>query len=74
VQAEAPQLVGIAPVSVVNARGLRDNMNYGVGMRYDMNAALGLRLEYSRFGRFAGEIGTSIPESDQVMLGVQFKF
>jgi hypothetical protein len=39
-----------------------------------MNAALGLRLEYSRFGRFAGEIGTSIPESDQVMLGVQFKF
>jgi outer membrane protein with beta-barrel domain len=74
VQAEAPQLVGVAPVSVVNARGLRDNMNYGVGMRYDMNSALGLRLEYSRFGRFAGEIGTSIPESDQVTLGVQFKF
>jgi hypothetical protein len=74
VQAEAPQLVGISPASVVNARGLRDNMNYGVGMRYDMNTALGLRLEYSRFGRFAGEIGTSIPESDQVTLGVQFKF
>ena len=74
VQAEAPQLAGSAPLSVVNARGLRDSMNYGVGMRYDMNAALGLRLEYSRFGRFAGEIGTSIPESDQVTLGVQFKF
>ena len=49
-------------------------MNYGVGVRYDMNSALGLRLEYSRFGRFAGEIGTSLPESDQVTLGVQFRF
>ena len=49
-------------------------MNYGVGMRYDMNSALGLRLEYSRFGRFAGEFGSSLPESDQVTLGVQFKF
>ena len=33
VQAEAPQLAGSAPLSVVNARGLRDSMNYGVGMR-----------------------------------------
>ena len=56
------------------ARGVRDGMNYGVGMRYDMNSALGLRLEYSRFGRFAGEFGTSLPETDQVTLGVQFRF
>lgn len=73
-QAEGLQLVGVAPVSVTSSRGLRDGMNYGVGMRYDMNSALGLRLEYSRFGRFAGEIGTSLPESDQVTLGVQLKF
>jgi hypothetical protein len=49
-------------------------MNYGLGVRYDMNSALGLRLEYGRFGRFAGEIGSTLPESDQVTFGVQFRF
>jgi hypothetical protein len=73
-QTEAAPLVGVAPVSVSAARGLRDGMNYGVGMRYDMNSALGLRVEYSRFGRFAGEIGSSLPESDQVTFGLQLKF
>jgi hypothetical protein len=43
-------------------------------MRYDMNSALGLRVEYSRFGRFAGEIGSGLPESDQVTFGLQLKF
>jgi hypothetical protein len=70
-QTEAPLLAG-SPV--LANRGLRDGMNYGVGVRYDMNSALGLRLEYSRFGRFAGEIGASLPETDQVTLGVQFRF
>ena len=75
VQSESPQLLGISPAfAVANSRGVRDGMNYGVGMRYDMNQALGLRLEYSRFGRFAGEIGSSLPDTDQVTLGVQFKF
>jgi hypothetical protein len=73
-QTEAAPLVGVAPVSVSAARGLRDGVNYGVGMRYDMNSALGLRVEYSRFGRFAGEIGSSLPESDQVTFGLQLKF
>jgi hypothetical protein len=40
-----------------------------------MKSALGLRLEYGRFGRFAGEVGTGVPsESDQVIFGVQFRF
>ena len=73
-QAETPPLASASPLSVVNSRGVRDGMNYGVGMRYDMNTALGLRLEYSRFGRFAGEFGSSLPETDQVTLGVQFRF
>ena len=72
-QTEAPTLAG-SPMSVVTNRGPMTGMNYGVGVRYDMNSALGLRLEYSRFGRFAGEIGTSLPETDQVTLGVQFRF
>lgn len=72
-QTEGPTLAG-SPTSVVINRSPLNGMNYGVGVRYDMNSALGLRLEYSRFGRFAGEIGTSLPETDQVTLGVQFRF
>ena len=50
-------------------------MNYGVGVRYDVSPALGLRLEYARFSRFAGEAITGpLPDSDQVQLGMQFRF
>lgn len=57
-------------------RRLHDGINYGVGLRYDMTHSLGLRVEYARFGRFAGEtaIGGNIPESDQVTIGVQYRF
>jgi len=53
----------------------RDGVNYGVGLRYDVNRALGLRLEYARFGRTAGDtISGVLPDSDQVQLGLQFRF
>lgn len=73
-QSEAPANPTFSPLSISAARGLRDGMNYGVGVRYDMNSSLGLRLEYSRFGHFAGEIGTSLPDSDQVTFGLQLRF
>jgi outer membrane protein with beta-barrel domain len=57
-----------------DGRRLREGVNYGLGLRYDMSPALGLRLEYGRFGRFAGEIGNGLPETDQVTFGVQFRF
>jgi opacity protein-like surface antigen len=58
-----------------DVRRARDGMNYGVGMRYDFSPALGLRVEYARFGRFAGETLTgSLPDSDQVQLGLQLRF
>jgi len=58
-----------------DVRRNRDGMNYGLGLRYDMTPALGLRLEYARFGRFPGESLTGIlPENDQLQLGVQFRF
>lgn len=58
-----------------DARRNRDGVNYGVGLRYDVNPVLGLRLEYARFGRLAGEpmIGV-LPESDQLQFGLQFRF
>jgi len=73
-QSEMLPSFGAASPVLQDSRRLRDGVNVGLGMRYDMNSALGLRLEYARFGRFAGEIGTSLPESDQVSLGVQLRF
>lgn len=53
----------------------REGVNYGLGMRYDVTRALGLNLEYTRFGRFAFDsFGSTLPENDQVRLGVQFRF
>jgi opacity protein-like surface antigen len=67
----------IAPLTLPgDMRRLRDGVNYGVGLRYDLTQALGLRVEYSRFNRYSGDSATVgiIPESDSVTLGVQFKF
>ena len=57
------------------ARRNRDGVNYGLGLRYDMTPALGLRLEYARFARLPGELATGVlPENDQVQFGLQFRF
>ena len=63
-------------LSTLPAADTRRGVNYGVGLRYDVNRSLGLRLEYARFGRFAGETVQSgiLPDSDQVQLGVQLRF
>jgi len=59
----------------VDPRRTRDGMNYGVGLRYDVTRALGLRVEYARFGRFVGESPNGLlPESDQVQFGMQLRF
>lgn len=66
-------LAALAPSD--SRRLLRDGVNYGVGVRYDVTPALGLRLEYARFTRFAGEAVTgALPESDQLQLGMQLRF
>ncbi len=51
-------------------------VNYGVGLRYDVTHSLGLRVEYARFGRFAGEtpLSGTMPDSDQLTVGVQYRF
>ena len=70
----------LAPAASANLltgdlRRPREGVNYGVGMRYDLTRSLGVNLEYSRFGRFAYEsFGSTLPENDQVRLGVQFRF
>jgi opacity protein-like surface antigen len=62
-------------LAVSDVRRNRDGVNYGVGLRYDVNRALGLRLEYARFGRGQGDtVNGVLPDSDQVQLGLQFRF
>lgn len=61
--------------SVVDVRRNRDGVNYGVGLRYDMTQALGLRVEYARFGRLPGDaVNGLLQENDQLQFGVQFRF
>ena len=73
VQSDAPREITTFTAASTDVRRL--GVNYGVGLRYDVNSTLGLRLEYGRFGRFAGEMGAGfLPESDQVTFGVQFRF
>lgn len=74
-QSDAGPAYALAALPPSESRRLRDGVNYGVGVRYDVTPALGLRLEYARFSRFAGETVTGpLPESDQVQLGMQFRF
>lgn len=71
-QSERPP--AYAPVGDV-VRPNRDGVNYGLGLRYDMTPALGLRLEYARFGKLPGDMASGVmPENDQVQLGLQFRF
>ena len=72
-QSEAP--LPYSPLFTGDARRSRDGMSYGLGLRYDLSSALGLKLEYARFGRLPGEIvGGSLPENDQLQLGLQLRF
>ncbi len=74
-QSEFQQAYVPGPGSIGDARRSHDGVNYGLGLRYDLSRALGLRLEYARFGRLPGEIaGVGLPENDQLQLGVQFRF
>lgn len=73
-QTEAPAASFAGFTSDVVRRN-RDGVNYGLGLRYDMTPALGLRLEYARFARLPGEFTTGLlPENDQLQLGLQFRF
>jgi opacity protein-like surface antigen len=70
-----PALASTGTMASSDVRRNRDGVNYGVGLRYDVTQVLGLRLEYARFGKLAGETMTGVlPDSDQVQLGLQFRF
>ena len=56
-------------------RRQRDGLSYGVGLRYDINRSLGLKLEYARIATHAFDTGSlALPDGDQVQFGLQFRF
>lgn len=73
-QTDLNPAIAASLASSSDARRLRDGLNYGLGVRYDMTSALGLRLEYGRFGRFASDPASSAQDSDRVTFGLQFRF
>jgi opacity protein-like surface antigen len=75
-QSDSHPLFSGASLVPGDARRIQNGVNYGVGLRYVLSQSLGLRVEYSRFGRFAGESSSVgvLPESDQVTIGVQYRF
>lgn len=63
------------PAFTSDTRRGPDGLNYGLGVRYDMSSAFGLRLEYARFGRLPGDaVAGLLPDNDQVQVGLQFRF
>ncbi len=71
-QSEAYPVYGVAATGP-ERRG-RDALSYGVGLRYDVNSTLGLRLEYARSGRYTGDIASGFLDGDQVGVGLQLRF
>lgn len=52
-------------------------LNYGVGVRYDLNPGMGVRFEWARPYRAGGAGVADLPrptDADQVSVGLQFRF
>ena len=78
---EQPNLVAqLSPgTSAVESASRRQmvGLNYGIGVRYDLNPGMGVRFEWARPYR-AGGTGVADParptDADQVTVGIQFRF
>jgi hypothetical protein len=75
-----PRSAALASATTVDARRPvgRDAVNYGVGLRFDFTRSLGLRMEYSRYRQGLSSptdlLTSGLPDSDQLSIGVQFRF
>ena len=74
-----PLAPGTSAVNSVS-RSQMVGLNYGVGVRYDLNAGMGVRFEWARPYRGVGAGGAGITdlarptEADQVSVGLQLRF
>ena len=72
--AQTDALPSYVPSVVIADRRTRDGLSYGVGLRYDINRSLGLKLEYARVGAHPEASSFAMPDADQVQFGLQFRF
>ena len=72
-QTDATPLYSTSMLSPADRRP-RDGLSYGVGLRYDLDRSLGLRLEYARVGTGIDASPLNLPEGDQVQFGLQYRF
>ncbi len=78
-QSESRFLSPVPSLSSDTAYGVREGVNYGVGLRFDVTRSVGLRMEYSRFGRqsltnLSDLLSEGLTENDQLSVGVQLRF
>ena len=59
--------------SLLADNSMRSRWRYGLGMRYDITKALGVRAEMEHYSLMGGS-SLSEPESDQISLGVSWRF
>lgn len=73
---------GLAATDNLGRRSLT-GLNYGLGLKYDLNPGMGVRFEWARSYRANGTNGTNVTsfsdiarpnEPDQVTVGLQFRF
>ena len=72
-QSDAAPQYGTSIASPIDRRQ-RDGLSYGVGLRYDINRSLGLKLEYARIAQPVDASSFALPDADQVQFGLNFRF
>jgi len=74
-QSDSPLSYAASIAATSVDRRQRDGLSYGVGLRYDINRSLGLKLEYARIATHGLDAGSfALPDGDQVQFGLQFRF
>ena len=65
---------GMYSTSLLADSPVRSRWRYGLGMRYDITKSLGVRAEMERYSLMGGSSFGTEPESEQISLGVSWRF
>ena len=65
---------GTYSTSLLADTSQRSRWRYGLGMRYDITKSLGVRAEMERYSLMGGSSVGSEPETEQISLGVSWRF
>ena len=65
---------GVYSTSLLADSPARSRWRYGLGMRYDITKSLGVRAEMERYSLMGGSSFNNEPESEQISLGVSWRF